>query len=241
MENLVINLKRQPEKFDHFLKLNSGSGIGFRRVDACDGAEVSEDEVIKMKVMAPNTKLTKGAIGCAVSHFRIWQQVVEKKEPVIVFEDDAVIRDDFTAVLSKLLPGLPGWDYIALGYNTDSILDVEIARGLNTSLVFSPQYPTPEAQKNFVKSNSPVSAFRLNACFGTCGYAISPAGAKKLLKFCFPMDNRKITVEALKRTFPAFGIDCMMIDVYKSIEAFACFSPLVLPKNERNISTTVRS
>ncbi len=191
--------------------------------------------------MAPGTKLTKGAIGCAISHFRVWQQVVEKKEPVIVFENDAVIRNDFNDMFSKLLSGLEGWDYIALGYNTDSILDVQIARGLNSSLVFSPQYPTPDAQKNFVKSSAPVSAFRLNACFGTCGYAISPAGAKKLLKFCFPMDNWKITVEALKRTFPAFGIDCMMIDVYKSIEAFACFYPLVLPKNERNVSTTVRT
>ena len=103
--------------------------------------------------MAPGTKLTKGAIGCAISHFRIWQQVVEKKEPVIVFEDDAVIRNDFNDMFSKLLSGLEGWDYIALGYNTDSILDVQIARGLNSSLVFSPQYPTPDAQKNFVKSS----------------------------------------------------------------------------------------
>jgi len=38
-------------------------------------------------------------------------------------------------------------------------------------------------------SKALVTAFRFNTCFGTPGYVISPAGARQLLKRCFPMDN----------------------------------------------------
>ncbi len=237
MKNFVINLSRQPEKYAKFLKLNAGAGVAFERFEASDGAAISEQEAAALKVIAPGAKLTKGAIGCGASHFRIWKQAVESNAPALVFEDDAVIRNGFEQALAPLLSSLENWDFLALGYNTDSILDLEIARGMNSALVFAPKYPTPESEAAFQKSKAPVAAFRLNYCFGTSGYAVSPAGAKKLLRFCFPMDNRPITIPALKRSFPAFGLDCMLNDVYKSVEAFACFSPLVLPKNDRAAST----
>lgn len=240
MKNFVINLKRQPEKFDNFLKLNAGSGIAFERFEACDGAAMAEQEAVDMKIVVPGTKFTKGSIGCAISHHRLWQQTAEANEPVLVFEDDAAVRNDFSEALPALLAGLPEWDYLTFGYNTDSILDIEMSKGMSSALAFSPKRPSAEDQWHFVKSGAPVSVFRLNNCFGTCGYAISPAGAKKLLRLCFPMDNRQITIMALKRTFPAFNFDCIMNDIYKRIEAFACFSPLVLPKNDLAASTTVR-
>ncbi len=91
----------------------------------------------------PRHELTKGAIGCGASHFRIWKQAVETGEAALVFEDDAVIRNDFEAHLAPLIASLENWDFLALGYNTDSILDLEIARGMNSALVFAPKYPTP--------------------------------------------------------------------------------------------------
>ena len=38
MKNFVVNLDRQPEKYESFLKLNAGAGIAFHRHAACDGA-----------------------------------------------------------------------------------------------------------------------------------------------------------------------------------------------------------
>jgi GR25 family glycosyltransferase involved in LPS biosynthesis len=241
MKNFVINLKRQPEKFENFLKLNAGCGIAFERYEACDGAAMAEQEAIDMKIVVPGTKFTKGSIGCAVSHYRLWRKAVETNEPILVFEDDAAVRDDFNAVFPALLGELPAWDYFTLGYNTDSILDVDLAKGMSSALAFAPKHPTAQNQRDFVKSTTPVSVFRLNNCFGTCGYAISPAGARKILQLCFPMDNRPVTIAALKRTFPAFNFDCIMNDIYQRIEGFACFSPLVLPRNDVAVSTTVRA
>ncbi len=194
MENFVINLAREPQKFENFLKLNSGSKIDFQRYKACDGAALSEAEAVKMKIVMPGTKFTKGSIGCTVSHFRLWQQCIEKDEPILVFEDDAAVRNDFNEAFPKLLAGLGRWEYLTFGYNSDSILDIEIANGMNSALAFTPQYPGDNTLKDFVRATKPASAYRLNNCFGTCGYAISPEGAKRLSKFCFPMNNRTITI-----------------------------------------------
>jgi GR25 family glycosyltransferase involved in LPS biosynthesis len=237
MKNYVINLKRQPEKFERFSELNAGSGIAFERFEASDGSEMSEQEAVAAKVMASGAKLTKGAIGCGASHQRIWKEMAQANAPALVFEDDAVIRNDIDAVLPALLAGMENWDILVLGYNTDSILDLEIARGISSAVVFAPKYPTKESEAAFQKSKAPVADLKLNHCFGTSAYAVSPSGAKKLLKFCFPMDNRQIAIPALKRSFPAFGLDCMLNDVYKNVEAFACFAPLALPKNDRTAST----
>jgi len=238
MENFVINLAREPQKYEHFLKLNAGSKIDFQRYDACDGAAVSEAEAVKMMIVTPGTNFTAGSIGCAISHHRLWQQCIDRGEPILVFEDDAAIRDDFSEQMPKLLSVLDRWDYVTFGYNTDSILDVEVVNGISSALAFTPNYPSDGALRDFVRSAKPSAAYRLNNCFGTCGYAISPAGAKRLLKLCFPMNNRTITISAIKRSFPAFNFDCILNDVYRRIDAYAAFPPLVLPKNDRKVSTT---
>jgi glycosyl transferase, family 25 len=240
MENFVINLAREPRKFDNFLKLNGGSKIDFKRYEACDGAALSEAEAVQMKIVMPGTKFTKDSVGCAVSYFRLWQQYIEKGEPIPVFEDDAAVRNDFSTAFPKLLAELGRWDYLTFGYNTHSILDIEIANGMNSAVAFSPQHPSDNSLKDFVRSEKPAAAHWLNNCFGTCGYAISPEGAKRLSKLCFPMNNRSITIAALKRTFPAFNFDCILNDVYRKIDAYAAFPPLVRPKNDHNVSTTIK-
>jgi glycosyl transferase family 25 len=236
----LSSISREPQELENFLKLNGGCKIDFQRYEACDGAALSEDEAVKMKIVLPGKKFTKGSIGCAVSHFCLWQRCIEKGEPILVFEDDAAIRNDFNDAFPKLLAGLERWDYLTFGYNTDSILDIEIAGGMSSAIAFTPNYPSEQTLKDFARSAKPAAAYRLNNCFGTCGYAISPAGAKRLSKLCFPMDNRSITIAALKRTFPAFNFDCILNDVYRKMDAYASCPPLVLPKNDRNVSTTIK-
>ncbi len=115
MKNYVINLKRQPEKFERFSKLNAGSGIAFERFEASDGGEMSEQEAVSAKVIAPGTRLTKGAIGCGASHQRIWKEMAQAGAPALVFEDDAIVRNDVTETVSALLGQTENWDILVLG------------------------------------------------------------------------------------------------------------------------------
>ncbi|MGY8710062.1 hypothetical protein RAD16_30375 [Bradyrhizobium sp. 18BD] len=41
MKNFVVNLNRQPEKYESFLRLNAGSKIAFERFEASDGTSFS--------------------------------------------------------------------------------------------------------------------------------------------------------------------------------------------------------
>jgi glycosyl transferase, family 25 len=237
MKNFVVNLNRQPEKYESFLKLNAGTKIAFERFEASDGALFSPKDAVGMKLVVPGVQLTPGAVGCAASHFRIWMQTVESGVSALVFEDDAIIRDDISERLGLLLPTLKDWDYITLGYNTDSILDLELAPGMKSMMMFLPKYPDGESAAAFQRSTAQVAAMKLNNCFGTPGYVVSPEGARKLLQLCFPMDNRTYPVPALNRTLAAVGVDGVMNTIYSSIQAFACFAPLVVPKNDHATST----
>jgi GR25 family glycosyltransferase involved in LPS biosynthesis len=237
MKNFVINLDRKPERYDNFLRLNATTRIAFERFAASDGASMSREDVVGAKLIAPGSEFTAGAVGCAASHFRIWQQTVESGAPALVLEDDAILRNDIEERLDLLLPALTNWDYVALGCNTDVVLDLEWAPGMRSMMVFEPKYPNDEYAAVFQVSTAQVAAIRLNNCFGTPGYVISPAGARKLLQLCFPMDNRSYPVRALNATATAMGIDSLLNTAYASIRAFACFAPLVITKNERASSS----
>jgi len=237
MKTFVINLGRQPQKYDNFLRLNAATKIAFERFEASDGALFSREDAVGMKLVAAGSQFMPGAVGCAASHFRIWQQTAESGAPALVFEDDAVLRNDIKERLDFLLSTLTNWDYIALGYNTDLVLDLDWAPGMRAMMTFQPKYPSDEHAVVFQVSTAQVAAIRLNNCFGTPGYVVSPAGARKLLQLCFPLDNRSYPLPALNATARVVGIDAMLNAVYASVQAFACFAPLVVTKNEQAASS----
>ena len=52
------------------------------------------------------TPLTKGEVGCFLSHWRLWEKCIELNEPILILEDDAVCTDRFNikdSQTSKLL------------------------------------------------------------------------------------------------------------------------------------------
>src|SRR5262249_47790347 len=70
MKNFVVNLDRQPDKYEGFLSENRDCGIAFERFSASDGAKMSDAEVMALRLIAPGARFTKGAVGCAASHSR---------------------------------------------------------------------------------------------------------------------------------------------------------------------------
>src|SRR6478752_1272240 len=50
---------------------------------------------------------SRGDIGGYVSHFNAWQKAVEIDEPLLVFEDDAILPDGFLANVESLLEEVP--------------------------------------------------------------------------------------------------------------------------------------
>jgi len=238
----VINLARSPRRLKRFLAQNTTAGFRIERFEAVDGATIDIASAVANGVIANGAKYAPGAIGVAMSHRAIWRESIARKKSALVFEDDVILRHDVRDVLPQLVSRLPeNWDIMLLGYNTDSILDLNLGcGGINLYGSFSAQYPTPAQLSAFAVSHEPVGAYKLHAAFGICGYAISPGGAERLISKCFPMDNRLIQLPALGRGIVLTGLDGMLNAFFRRISAFACFAPLVLPINDRSSSSVQR-
>jgi GR25 family glycosyltransferase involved in LPS biosynthesis len=234
----VVNLARSPERLAAFHRNNGGCGIDFRRFEAADGNEISDVRAIEQKIIKPGTKWpSRGTIGVALSHRQLWEKSVAEQRRLVVFEDDAYVRDDFKTAFMELMARLPRWDIVLLGYNTDALLEFNVIGDFDLSGLFNLRQPKREQLIKFARLAEPVNTFRLKHVFGTCGYAVSREGAAQLARRCFPMDNRVVHFPATNRKLPVFSIDSMMNLFYQRLDAFVCLPPLVLTPNDRATST----
>jgi GR25 family glycosyltransferase involved in LPS biosynthesis len=98
-----------------------------------------------------------GAKGCFHSHYRLWQHCVEINEPIMIFEDDIVVLNNY--------------------------IDVDFQEVLILSINFDWGPLIEKWQPYLKKSNNFKEAVPFTEKFmpGTSGYIIKPVAAKKLL------------------------------------------------------------
>ncbi len=238
-KTFVISLERTPERLAEFRQWNAAALPTFSVFAAFDGKTVPRAQAVAAGVIGPTTDgFTPGAIGGAMSHSALWRRCADERQPILVFEDDAVLRSDFSERLSEIVAAAgEGWDIIRLGYNCDSVIDIRMTAFCDLRGEFSLASPSKAQLQEFARSRNPVQLFRLNNAFGICAYLISPLGARVLLRRCFPLEKRLIDVPALRAKVMVGGTDYMMNAVYRDIQAYACFPPLVMVANERAAST----
>lgn len=130
----LINLKRRPDRLENFLKYYRKSDMKSQKVikfDAIDGSmlDVSKiplTELAKAELQQLNTtgfrtkhyQLTKGAIGCYLSHVKIWENIMKNEYGItLVFEDDAQVPEDLNQKIHEEMKYIPDdWDIILYGY-----------------------------------------------------------------------------------------------------------------------------
>lgn len=129
MENVfVINLMRRPTKLRRVLSQLHKFGISATVVDAIDGdAFTSQQEVADVGAFTlPNYRghkntlphLTTGQLGCFMSHYTIWDYMVEKNIPsALILEDDFDLQEDFIRRLGENLEEAryEDWNLMYLG------------------------------------------------------------------------------------------------------------------------------
>lgn len=130
----LINLKRRPDRLHNFLKYYKNSDFKNEPVikfDAIDGSkldvdsvslsELAKGELQQLETTGFRTKhyqLTKGAIGCYLSHVKIWENILKHKyDNVLIFEDDAKIPEDLNKKIFDNMKHVPNdWDIVLFGY-----------------------------------------------------------------------------------------------------------------------------
>ncbi|XP_051893217.1 procollagen galactosyltransferase 1 isoform X2 [Pristis pectinata] len=127
-EVYLINLKRRPDRRKRMLQALYEQEIDSKIIDAVDGSALNSSTLKAMGIsMLPGyydpysgRTLTKGEIGCFLSHYSIWKEVVDRKlNTAVVFEDDVRFEGHFKRKLKRLLNEIENvnleWDLIYLG------------------------------------------------------------------------------------------------------------------------------
>uniref|UniRef100_A0A1I7ZVK3 Glycosyltransferase 25 family member n=1 Tax=Steinernema glaseri TaxID=37863 RepID=A0A1I7ZVK3_9BILA len=166
----LINLKRRPERRKKMNAILQLLGIDYTYWEATDGNQLEKDEYAeKIKIMPgyedPYYKRTlkKGEIGCFLSHYRIWKDVIEHNyQRVLVFEDDLRFLHNGTQRLLETMEDIDfhetEWDLIYLGRKKMAA----------------------EGDELWVENHRHLST--VGYSYWTLGYALSHTGAEKLLQ-----------------------------------------------------------
>lgn len=171
----VVNMKKSIDRKQYIQKISKDIGLKFEFIEAVDGNRLSQHEIdiiysSELSIKAIGRPLAKPEIGCALSHRKIYQKMIDDKiEQAIVLEDDVILYDDFIQVFD-LLEQLPSdWQILLLGANN-----------LNPN------------QRNFLSRNiKKINDFFIQkplTCFwGTYAYLINISGATQLLNKTQPL------------------------------------------------------
>lgn len=129
MDNIfIINLPRRPVKVKNALHQLYSYGLNGKIVDGIDGdAFTSQEEVARVGARTlPNyvghkntlPHLTTGQLGCFMSHFAVWQHMVDNNiEAALILEDDFDLQENFKARLGQYLEEAKDqdWNLMYLG------------------------------------------------------------------------------------------------------------------------------
>ncbi|XP_012929130.1 probable inactive glycosyltransferase 25 family member 3 isoform X1 [Heterocephalus glaber] len=168
-EVFVISLARRPGRRQRMLSSLWEMEISGRVVDAVDGRMLNSSILRRLGVdLLPGYQdpysgrtLTKGEVGCFLSHYSIWEEVVARGlAQVLVFEDDVRFERNFRQRLEWLMEEVAvqklEWDLIYLGRKQVSPEEEVAVEGMPGLVVAGYSY-------------------------WTLAYALSLAGAQKLL------------------------------------------------------------
>jgi glycosyl transferase family 25 len=229
LDIFVINLKRSTDRREQFDKNNSKYIHKYNFHEAVDGNQLEINKLPSNIYDKKATGYTKGAIGCALSHYQLWDKCSNEDKPFLILEDDVIANKNFTEHLRSVMNMLPkNFDILLLSYNFDSLLCFNNTIYEQCNSIFNKTKMTQLDIDNFVSSQIYPSIAKLKYCFGIAAYIVSPKGAKLLKEKCFPLNNRIIENMPFLNNLKCYTIDCMMNSIYKDINAFVCPIPFVI-------------
>lgn len=176
----VINLKESIDRKNNIINiLNKLDLHNYIITEAINGKDLSDNEIknllspFSLSTLNGNYKSHSeirkvGEIGCYLSHYNIWKDIVDKGyNNVIIFEDDININVE-KDILNEYLENIPrDYDMVYLGYTTIPLNSI-----------------------NKIEIENKYWERGINNIFGTHSYILSNKGCKKLLEKVLPINEQ---------------------------------------------------
>lgn len=173
-KTLCVNMLRRPDRKYNMVNLFEQNDItNYEFFEAVDGSKLEPTKEIQQLFLHNDFGYRKGFIGCALSHYKIWQQLVA--DPVndfyLVFEDDIIDMDNnymgrLNQLVTQMKKRLP--DVLFLGYFMFP----------DNFKKYSHLYDKSD------RENIVIDPLKKDVCIGgTFNYLVSKTGARKLLQY----------------------------------------------------------
>jgi len=180
----IINLKHDAEKKAHMQELCDKYSLFPEFIEAVNGKLLSDDfiESIYSKEGSLDSigrELSKGEIGCALSHKKIYQKMLDENiEKALVLEDDIDFCESLLRYFSEISNFPKRWELVLLGHHSN--------RSRKELTPYSFWYKK-------ILNNTCTLRRPCEISYGTYGYFINKQGAKRILneirKIILPIDH----------------------------------------------------
>jgi len=104
-EIYYINLNKSKDRNMHMKRQFKLHNLNtYHRFNGINGKLYKPSKYEKSILIAPQFKNKNGIVGCALSHYKLWQQLIKKKTDIaLICEDDIEFVDDFNLKLQNLI------------------------------------------------------------------------------------------------------------------------------------------
>jgi GR25 family glycosyltransferase involved in LPS biosynthesis len=190
----VINLKERTDRLNQVTTILNDAGIMFDRFEAVNGKEIVMTQDLVTLFRHNDFDYRRGVIGCALSHYRLWQELLKDSvDYYIILEDDVTFCNNFKDKLMLLTSHVDEYGLIFAGYHMN---------------------PTDKKlNSKYYEESDLLEIQELNtACYlgGTHCYIVSKKAAQKLLDY--------IEINGIRK-----GIDILMTKVQDKIKVYETY------------------
>ena len=144
IKTYIISLDSRQDRKDLFEETNNGKISTYQFVTGVDGRKTSYNLLRRLGYDTQydwidpilNSTLSKGEVGCFMSHYKLWKQCIKESAPFFIMEDDAIIKDRLPYNEIKDLID-QGYNFIYLGWKE---MDEDGSTPIDDKFVV-PKYP----------------------------------------------------------------------------------------------------
>lgn len=198
MRVFVISLAKSDARRARMRKLLGQTGMNVEFVNAQDGRELTDEHRARYDheraLLYYGSRMSDAEIGCFISHYRIFEQIVrEGLDWALVLEDDVEIDDRLAEVCSGVIAALSRFDIVRLHATRSDVL-----------------HPTTRTIGDLVANLTCGGAvYRIHRhILGACGYLVSQAGARKMIE---AGDRIFLPIDHLMDRFWENGVEPLLV------------------------------
>ena len=118
----IVNLERRVDRksaMEEKLRYQNIPKQQYEIIQAVDGKTLEPCHELIQLFRDNDFQYKKGVMGCALSHYMLWQQLVhdDKNDFYLILEDDITLCENFNGKINQLYPDMVSKDVLLLGYS----------------------------------------------------------------------------------------------------------------------------